>query len=140
MAEIDQSPLDFDSAATGFGTTVPMTYVPGVLRIQHDDPVRRIKRATAPTIVRITPQPATDDVTLVLDVPTDASVILRVLDATGRDVKIQNPGINLGINPGISASGTYSMKMDTFDLVPGTYRVVVSSPDGLSSTPMVIVR
>ncbi|MFZ9870057.1 MAG: choice-of-anchor D domain-containing protein [Candidatus Kapaibacteriota bacterium] len=136
MAEIDQSPLDFDSAATGFGTTVPMTYVPGVLRIQHDDPVRRIKRATAPTIVQITPQPATDDVTLVLDVPTDASVILRVLDATGRDVKIQNPGIN----PGISASGTYSMRMDTSDLVPGTYRVVVSSPDGLSSTPMVIVR
>lgn len=132
MAEIDTSPLVFDTSAVGFGTTVPITYRSGTLRIEHDDPVRRIVRSSAPTIEQIAPQPATDRVLVTLHVPTNEPVHLRILDAMGRQVITQDATV--------SSTGSSVMPLDLRAVLPGTYQLVAISSAGMSSYPLVIIR
>lgn len=132
MAEIDVSPLDFDTTSVAFGTSVAVTYQPGSLRIQHDDPVRRIVRTSAPTIEQIAPQPATDRVLVTLHVTTNEPVRLRVLDAMGRQIITQDAGVD--------STGRSIMPLDLQAVLPGTYQIVAISSAGMSSYPLVIVR
>lgn len=133
MGEVDQTPLAFDVAADGFGASVTETYSDGSLKIILPDPSRRIvDRSIAPVVQQLRPQPATTQATLDVSVPKATALTVRILDQQGLDL----------ITP-ISTSvsgGEHSIPIDVAALPPGVHVLMITSADGSSTTPMVIIR
>jgi hypothetical protein len=76
-------------------------------------------QATAP--LKVVPNPATEQASVVLSLPADGTHLLRVLDAQGRSL-LEQPLAGMG--------GTNTVALDLGHLVVGPYQVVVARPDG----------
>ncbi len=133
MAEVDETPLICTAAEPAFGSAVTVTYDPGLLRIVHQDPDRRIVDRPLPPIVRsITPNPASSTAELVMHSTSATIVTLRIVDAQGIDLiaPVQTTLVK----------GATPLALDVSALPVGVHRVLVISAEGRSTATLVIVR
>lgn len=133
MAEVDQTPIAFDVSADGFGVAVTETYSDGTLKIILPDPTRRIvDRSVAPVVQQLRPQPASTLATVDVSVTTATTLTVRVLDQQGLDL----------ITPVTTqvSGGEHSIPLDVAKLPPGVHVLMITSTDGSTTTPMVIIR
>jgi hypothetical protein len=82
--------------------------------------------------LRIDPQPASDNVTLVVTTPNAASVTVELVDMSGRSLGTLWSGISSGSEQKLDAS--------IGNVAAGVYRCVLRSGSYRLSTPLVIVR
>jgi uncharacterized protein GlcG (DUF336 family) len=133
MAEVDSSVLSFDITAEGFGAAVSETYTDGLLRIILPDPTRRIvDRTTAPIVRSVKPQPASTSAVVDVSLREGANVTLRIVDQHGTDL--------IAPRAQTLSGGEQSLAINVETLPPGVYLIIVSTPTGSTTTPMVIVR
>lgn len=133
MAEVDTSILSFDIAAEGFGTSVTETYADGLLRIILPDPSRRIvDRTIAPIVRAVKPQPASTSAVIDVALRDGADLTLRIVDQHGADL--------IAPMARTVSGGEHSLPIDVETLPPGVYLIIVSTPAGSTTTPMVIIR
>lgn len=112
--------------ARWFGSRVSTTFRNGLLRITNPNPGRVITDK-APTIVRIAPNPAADDVEVVVRDHSEQGS-LRIIDSRGNNVSVAILRTEDGFRVGVQ------------NLLPGAYSIVYSTVDGVTSSPLRIIR
>ncbi len=132
MAAVDVSPLILDSASLGFGSTIPVTYTEGELRIEHPDPRRRIITTGESLIVQaVYPQPATSHIELTVASNSVQHITVRLLDASGIQI-VGYPSLQL-------QPGDQQVQVDVSTVPSGLYTIEL---DGNTTVryPVVVVR
>ena len=110
-------------AALGDGTVIPLS---GVTSVRGDNAPLPVQAISA------YPNPAREQATLRFAVERDAAVTLRVFDISGREVYTADRGQ--------LAPGVYDANINTANLAPGLYRVLLSTSAGITSTTVSVVR
>lgn len=134
MAETDETDIVFDTAASGFGSSVAMNYRSGHLRIVHPDPNRRIIRtpSTIQSLV-VSPNPATEQVVLQLQATQSGEARVEFVDQSGTVVL----GTMLVVIP---TNQPIHIPFSVRDLPTGVYSVLVSFDSQVFRVPLVVVR
>lgn len=112
--------------ARWFGARVSTSFRSGLLRIDNPNPGRVITDVS-PLIVRIAPNPASDDVEVVVRDHAERGS-LRVIDSRGNDVSVSITRTAEGFRVAVQ------------NLLPGAYSVLYTTANGISSSPLRILR
>ncbi|MCB2203339.1 DUF4397 domain-containing protein [bacterium] len=97
--------------------------------------VTSVENNAPPTPVKamsIFPNPAREQTTLRFSLETNAAVTMRVYDLSGREVFM--------VDKGQLSPGSYNATLNTASLSPGVYRALLSTPTGVSSTMVSVIR
>ncbi|MCX6140729.1 MAG: hypothetical protein NTX15_07880 [Candidatus Kapabacteria bacterium] len=131
LAEIDSSILSFDTTALAYGTSVVIKYSKGLLRILNPDPNRHIIHPSPLSIRSITPQPASDDLTITVLADEDIVGTLTISDQQG----VIHQRIPVRIS-----KGSTPLKVNCGDLPPGVHMVLINGGRHSTSTSVVVLR
>lgn len=137
MAEVDSSLLTFDTSDVAFGSSVGVTYRSGLLKIIHEDPVRRVvDRTFAPVISRIAPQPASDNAKVVINGETGNETLVSVVDRNG--VVVNTFQLKATYAGGASMERVFTL--DVSELPTGLYVVRLNTGNWVASSPLIVIH
>ncbi len=88
--------------------------------------------AIAPTVFAPAPNPVSGTCAIGYSMPASGSVQVSVFDITGR--------VAARVHSGYLGAGQGSLGFDASQLPAGCYSIVMSSPSGVSSAPMLVLR
>lgn len=99
------------------------------IRWMNTNPVGMAELANVPMEIGLAPNPASDNVVMTLELPTDAGATLVVADATGRMVSTERLPV-----------GTRRWDLDTQALATGCYSVAVLDKNGSHGSARLVKR
>lgn len=131
-AEVDSTVIQVDtSVAKNYGKAVKVIPYPGLLRVVHEHPTRRIIQQKKISIINVAPQPASENVTVSMNAELDEAATIVMVDALQSNVFQQSISLQKGSN---------AVMIPCSDLPAGVYAVYVQSNSSAAFTNITIVR
>ncbi len=133
LAETDSSPIEFREASPFWGTAVSSSHTPGTLKLFNLCGERRVLHPQNNIeIVSLKPNPVNDFCEIQFELSRPGYVTLEIYDNLGNKVQ--------STSEFYAREGVNIINIPAYDLLPGTYRVLIKMGGDFAAKLFIVVR